>query len=233
MLKNKDFKSKKLGDYNLIIITRGMEFRNVLKYSLENKKQIESLKNKLFLFIGKKLQEIVAFGEGTGTKIVDVERDDDFEKEYYNDIVLMKSSAFAVYSEFNAPICTRIQQNDIIVAIVNNLGDKAICKLDINKIENLSEILTKLENKDKKTEIEAVIYCNKEEIVKTNNIIRFKQKLKKIGVKEEGIVNYDLDREYVINVNKLFFDILNQYDISNIKVIEYLEEDADNLMLFI
>lgn len=233
MLKNKDFKSKKLGDYNKVIITRGMEFRNVLKYSLENKKQIESLKNKLFLFIGKKLQEIVAFGEGTGTKIVDVERDDDFEKEYYNDIVLMKSSAFAVYSEFNAPICTRIQQNDIIVAIVNNLGDKAICKLDINKIENLSEILTKLENKDKKTEIEAVIYCNKEEIVKTNNIIRFKQKLKKIGVKEEGIVNYDLDREYVINVNKLFFDILNQYDISNIKVIEYLEEDADNLMLFI
>lgn len=229
MLKNKDFKSKKLGDYNKVIITRGMEFRNVLKYSLENKKQIESLKNKLFLFIGKKLQEIVAFGEGTGTKIVDVERDDDFEKEYYNDIVLMKSSAFAVYSEFNAPICTRIQQNDIIVAIVNNLGDKAICKLDINKIENLSEILTKLENK----KIEAVIYCNKEEIVKTNNIIRFKQKLKKIGVKEEGIVNYDLDREYVINVNKLFFDILNQYDISNIKVIEYLEEDADNLMLFI
>lgn len=47
MLKNKDFKSKKIGDYNKIIITRGMEFSNIVNYSLENKKQMESLKNKL------------------------------------------------------------------------------------------------------------------------------------------------------------------------------------------
>ena len=73
MLKNKDFKSKKLGDYNKVIITRGMEFSELVSYSLENKKNFEKLKNRLEFFVGKKLQEIVAFGEGTGTKIVDVE----------------------------------------------------------------------------------------------------------------------------------------------------------------
>ena len=141
MLKNKDFKSKKLGDYNKVIITRGMEFSELGNYSLENKKNFEKLKNKLELSTGKKLQEVVAFGEGEGVEIVDAERDE-FQKDYYNDVVIMKdSSAFAVYSEFNAPICTRIQQNDIIVSLVNNRGDKVICKLDINKIENLSKIV--------------------------------------------------------------------------------------------
>lgn len=234
MLKNKDFKSKKLGDYNKVIITRGMEFSELVSYSLENKKNFEKLKNRLEFFVGKKLQEIVAFGEGTGTKIVDVERDDDFEKEYYNDIVLMKSSAFAVYSEFNAPICTRIQQNDIIVALVNNRGDKAICKLDINKIENLSEILTKLENKDKKTEIEAVLYCHKEEVIPIKNIVRFKEKIEKLGLREDGIIRYEVDRGYVINVPKLICDILFEYGVSsNIQIFKNAEEDINNLMLFI
>ena len=41
MLKNKDFKSKKLGDYNKVIITRGMEFSELGNYSLENKKNFE------------------------------------------------------------------------------------------------------------------------------------------------------------------------------------------------
>ena len=64
MIKNKDFKSKKLGDYNRVIITRGMEFSELGNYSLENKKNFEKLKNKLELSTGKKLQEVVAFGEG-------------------------------------------------------------------------------------------------------------------------------------------------------------------------
>ena len=41
MLKNKDFKSKKLGDYNKVIITRGMEFSELGNYSLEKKKNFE------------------------------------------------------------------------------------------------------------------------------------------------------------------------------------------------
>lgn len=232
MLKNKDFKSKKLGDYNRVIITRGMEFSELGNYSLENKKNFEKLKNKLELSTGKKLQEVVAFGEGV--EIVDAERDE-FQKDYYNDVVIMKdSSAFAVYSEFNAPICTRIQQNDIIVSLVNNRGDKVICKLDINKIENLSKIVKKLETKDKHNEIKAVLYCNRDAIISVKEIINFKEKLKKLRLREEGLVKYELDRGYVIDIPKLFCDILFKHDVSSdIQIIKNEEEDINNLMLFI
>lgn len=234
MLKNKDFKSKKLGDYNKVIITRGMEFSELGNYSLENKKNFEKLKNKLELSTGKKLQEVVAFGEGEGVEIVDAERDE-FQKDYYNDVVIMKdSSAFAVYSEFNAPICTRIQQNDIIVSLVNNRGDKVICKLDINKIENLSKIVKKLETKDKHNEIKAVLYCNRDAIISIKEIINFKEKLKKLRLREEGLVKYEFDRGYVINVPKLICDILFEYKVSSdIQIIKNEEEDINNLMLFI
>ncbi len=232
MLKNKDFKSKKLGDYNKVIITRGMEFSELGNYSLENKKNFEKLKNKLELSTGKKLQEVVAFGEGV--EIVDAERDE-FQKDYYNDVVIMKdSSAFAVYSEFNAPICTRIQQNDIIVSLINNRGDKVICKLDINKIENLSKIVKKLETKDKHNEIKAVLYCNHDAIISIKEIINFKEKLKKLRLREEGLVKYEFDRGYVINVPKLICDILFEYKVSSdIQIIKNEEEDINNLMLFI
>lgn len=232
MLKNKDFKSKKLGDYNKVIITRGMEFSELGNYSLENKKNFEKLKNKLELSTGKKLQEVVAFGEGV--EIVDAERDE-FQKDYYNDVVIMKdSSAFAVYSEFNAPICTRIQQNDIIVSLINNCGDKVICKLDINKIENLSKIVKKLETKDKHNEIKAVLYCNRDAIISIKEIINFKEKLKKLRLREEGLVKYEFDRGYVINVPKLICDILFEYKVSSdIQIIKNEEEDINNLMLFI
>jgi hypothetical protein len=232
MLKNKDFKSKKLGDYNKVIITRGMEFSELGNYSLENKKNFEKLKNKLELSTGKKLQEVVAFGEGV--EIVDAERDE-FQKDYYNDVVIMKdSSAFAVYSEFNAPICTRIQQNDIIVSLINNRGDKVICKLDINKIENLSKIVKKLETKDKHNEIKAVLYCNRDAIISIKEIINFKEKLKKLRLREEGLVKYEFDRGYVINVPKLICDILFEYKVSSdIQIIKNEEEDINNLMLFI
>lgn len=232
MLKNKDFKSKKLGDYNKVIITRGMEFSELGNYSLENKKNFEKLKNRLELSTGKKLQEVVAFGEGV--EIVDAERDE-FQKDYYNDVVIMKdSSAFAVYSEFNAPICTRIQQNDIIVSLVNNRGDKVICKLDINKIENLSKIVKKLETKDKHNEIKAVLYCNRDAIISIKEIINFKEKLKKLRLREEGLVKYEFDRGYVINVPKLICDILFENKVlSNIQIFKNEEEDINNLMLFI
>ena len=232
MLKNKDVKSKKLGDYNKVIITRGMEFSELGNYSLENKKNFEKLKNKLELSTGKKLQEVVAFGEGV--EIVDAERDE-FQKDYYNDVVIMKdSSAFAVYSEFNAPICTRIQQNDIIVSLINNRGDKVICKLDINKIENLSKIVKKLETKDKHNEIKAVLYCNRDAIISIKEIINFKEKLKKLRLREEGLVKYEFDRGYVINVPKLICDILFKHKVSSdIQIIKNEEEDINNLMLFI
>ena len=232
MLKNKDFKSKKLGDYNKVIITRAMNWNDLRNYSIENKENFESLKYKLFLFVGKKLKEAVVFGEGE--EIVDAERED-FQKDYYNDIVILKNtSAFAVYSEFNAPICTRINKNDIIVSLVNNRGDKAICKLDINKIENLSKIIKNLENPNKKSEIEAIIYCHKEEIIPIKNIVMFKEKIEKLGLKEDGIIRYEMDKGYVVNLTKLICDILFENKVlSNIQIFKNEEEDINNLMLFI
>lgn len=235
MLKNKDFKIKKLGDYNKVIITRGMEFSELGKYSLENKKNFEKIKNKLELSVGKKLKEIVAFGEQTEAGIVDIEKNELLDKDHYGDMVVMKATGFSsAYSESNTPICTRIQQkSNIIVSLVNNRGDKAICKLDINKIENLIKIVTKLENKDKKSEIEALLYCHKEEIIPTKNIVIFKEKLKKIGIKEDGIIRYELDKGYIINVPKLICDILFKHDSSDIQIIKNEEEDINNLLLFL
>lgn len=222
MLKNKDFKIKKLGDYNKVIITRGMEFSELGNYSLENKKNFEKLKNKLELSVGKKLKEIVAFGEQTEAGIVDIEKNELLDKDHYGDMVVMKATGFSsAYSESNTPICTRILKNNIIVSLVNNRGDKVICKLDINKIENLRRIIvTKLENKEKKSEIKALLYCNKEEIIPTKNIVMFKEKLKKLRLREEGLVKYELDRGYVINVTKLICDILFKHDSSDIQIIK-------------
>lgn len=233
MLKNKDFKSKKIGDYNKIIITRGMEFSNIVNYSLENKKQMESLKNKLLFFVGKRLKEVIAFGEAIGSEIVDAERDE-FQKDYYSDVVIMKdSSAFGVYSEFNTPICTRIQQNDIIVSLVNNRGYKLFFKLSVDKIEELSKIVKKLE-KDKESQIEALLYCHKEEIIPIKNIVMFKEKIEKLGLNEDGIIKYEMDKGYVINVTKLICDILFKHEVSsNIQIVKNEEEDINNLMLFI
>ena len=235
MLKNKDFKIKKLGDYNKVIITRGMEFSELGKYSLENKKNFEKLKNKLELSVGKKLKEIVAFGEQTEAGIVDIEKNELLDKDHYGDMVVMKATGFSsAYSESNTPICTRIQQkSNIIVSLVNNRGDKVICKLDINKIEKLRRIIvTKLENKDR--EIEALLYCQKEEIIPTKNIVMFKEKLKKIGIKEDGIIKYEMDKGYVVNLVKLICDILFKQDVStNIQIIKNEEEDINNLLLFL
>lgn len=236
MLKNKDFKSKKIGDYNKIIITRGMEFSELGNYSLQNKENLELLRKKLYLFTGKKLKEIVAFGEQTEVGIVDIEKNELLDKDHYGDMVVMKASGFSsAYSESNTPICTRIHQNDIIVSLVNNRGDKVICKLDINKIEKLRRIIvTKLENKEKKSEIKAVLYCNRDAIISVKEIINFKEKLKKLRLREEGLVKYELDRGYVINIPKLFCDILFKHDVSNdIQIFKNEEEDINNLLLFL
>ena len=236
MLKNKDFKSKKLGDYNKVIITRGMEFSELGNYSLQNKENLELLRKKLYLFTGKKLKEIVAFGEQTEAGIVDIEKNELLDKDHYGDMVVMKASGFSsAYSESNTPICTRIHQNDIIVSLVNNRGDKVICKLDINKIEKLRRIIvTKLENKEKKSEIKAVLYCNRDAIISVKEIINFKEKLKKLCLREEGLVKYELDRGYVINIPKLFCDILFKHDVSNdIQIFKNEEEDINNLLLFL
>lgn len=229
MLKNKNLKIIKVGDYNKVIITRGKNFKNLEKYFLENRENFYSLNNNLQISIGKKLTDLILFNIGT-----DIERnEEEFEEYFYGDIRIINLNKNALYSEFNAPICTKIEENDIIISLVNTRGYKAISKLSLDKIESLSEIVKKLKNKEKYNGIKAVLYCNKEAIITTREILKFKEKFKKMEIKEDGIIHYDINREYVINIPKLFCDILNQYEVNDIKIIKYMEEDVDNLMLFI
>ena len=61
-----------------------------------------------------------------------------------------------------------------------------------------------------------------------------KKDFKILCVGEGGLVKYEFDRGYVINVPKLICDILFEYKVSSdIQIIKNEEEDINNLMLFI
>ena len=79
-----------------------------------------------------------------------------------------------------------------------------------------------------------MLYCNRDAIISVKEIINFKEKLKKLRLREEGLVKYELDRGYVINIPKLFCDILFKHDVSNdIQIFKNEEEDINNLLLFL
>lgn len=232
MLKNKNFKIKRLGDYNNVIITRDMNWKDLKTYSIENRDNFNSLRNRLFNSLGKKIQDIITFDKGT--EIIDAERTDKGEKiDYYGEVkVIDLQEAFSIYSEFNAPSCTKINNNnEIIISLINTLGYKLISKLELLEIDKLKNVIDKLQYK--KSEISVCLYCNREVTLTTREILKFKEKLKKMEIKEEGIVSYEIDREYVINIPKLLCDILYKYEVSDIKIIKHLEEDINNLILFI
>ena len=232
MLKNKNFKIKRLGDYNNVIITRDMNWKDLKTYSIENRDNFNSLRNRLFNSLGKKIQDIITFDKGT--EIIDAERTDKGEKiDYYGEVkVIDLQEAFSIYSEFNAPSCTKINNNnEIIISLINTLGYKLISKLELLEIDKLKNVIDKLQYK--KSEISVCLYCNREVTLTTREILKFKEKLKKMEIKEEGIVSYEIDREYVINIPKLVCDILYKYEVSDIKIIKHLEEDINNLILFI
>ena len=232
MLKNKDLKIIKVGDYNKVIITRDMNWKDLKTYSIENRDNFNSLRNRLFNSLGKKIQDIITFDKGT--EIIDAERTDKGEKiDYYGEVkVIDLQEAFSIYSEFNAPSCTKINNNnEIIISLINTLGYKLISKLELLEIDKLKNVIDKLQYK--KSEISVCLYCNREATLTTREILKFKEKLKKMEIKEEGIVSYEIDREYVINIPKLLCDILYKYEVSDIKIIKHLEEDINNLILFI
>ena len=75
VLKNKNLKIIKVGDYNKVIITRGKNFKNLEKYFLENRENFYSLNNNLQISIGKKLTDLILFN--IGTDIIDIERNEE------------------------------------------------------------------------------------------------------------------------------------------------------------
>ena len=231
MLKNRNFKIFKLGDYNNVIITRGKFFKDLKEYSLENRENFYSLNNNLHISIGKKLIDLIVFN--IGTNIIDIERyEENYESYFYGYIKIINLNQNAVYSEFNAPVATKIEKDsDIIISMVNNLGYKLISKLELLEFDKLKEIIDKLQYK--KSEISVCLYCNREVTLTTREILKFKEKFKKMEIKEDGIIHYDIDREYIVNIPKLLSDTLYKYEVSDIKIIKYVEEDINNLFLFL
>ena len=232
MLKNKNFKIVKVGDYNKVIITREMNWKDLRTYSIENRENFNSLRNRLFNSLGKKIQDIITFDKGT--EIIDAERTDKGEKiDYYGEVkVIDLQEAFSIYSEFNTPSCTKINNdNEIIIALTNTLGYKLISKLELLEIDNLKEVIEKLQYK--KSEISVCLYCNREVTLTTREIIKFKQRVKRMELKEDGIIRYEMDKGYVINIPKLLCDTLYKYEVNDIKIIKHLEEDINNIILFI
>ena len=141
------------------------------------------------------------------------------------------AAASAAYTEINMPLGTFIKEEDIIIAIVTELGYKALLKLDILNfftIQNFIEILNNFKNKGK-MEIKVLLCANAVEI--PYNIKNMKN-IKKINI-EDGIV-LEEDRNFIINVDKVIRKILEKYEISAIaEIIEYSDEDIHNLLMFL
>ena len=138
--------------------------------------------------------------------------------------------ASAAYTEINMPLGTFIKERDIIVAIVTELGYKALIKLDILNfftIQNFIEIINKLKDKGK-MEIKVLLCANAVEIpynIKNMKII------KKINI-EDGIV-LEEDRNFIININKFLVSLLEKYEILGAEIIEYSEDYIHNLLMFL
>ena len=129
------------------------------------------------------------------------------------------------------PLGTFIKERDIIVAIVTELGYKALIKLDILNfftIQNFIEIINKLKDKGK-MEIKVLLCANAVEIpynIKNMKII------KKINI-EDGIV-LEEDRNFIININKFLVSLLEKYEIlGSAEIIEYSEDYIHNLLMFL
>ena len=102
-------------------------------------------------------------------------------------------------------------------------------KLDILNfftIQNFIEILNKFKNKGK---MEIKVLCSNAEI--PYNIKNMKN-IKKINI-EDGIV-LEEDRNFIININKFLVKILEKYEIlGSAEIIEYSDEDINNLLMFL
>lgn len=137
--------------------------------------------------------------------------------------------ASAAYTEINMPLGTFIKEKDIIIVIATELGYKALLKLDILNfftIQNFIEILNKFKNKGK---MEIKVLCSNAEI--PYNIKNMKN-IKKINI-EDGIV-LEEDRNFIININKFLVKILEKYEIlGSAEIIEYSDEDINNLLMFL
>ena len=225
MKKKSNFKKIEMG-LNKILITK----KNKLKRISNEKNFLEGyfykINNLMWAEMKKAVKEIKII---RGGKKISNDMDTLEINSYHNrNFQVFWAAASAAYTEINMPLGTFIKEKNIIIAIATELGYKALLKLDILNfftIQNFIEILNKFKDKGK-MEIK-VLLCS-------NTVIEIKnmKNIKKINI-EDGIV-LEEDRNFIININKFLVKILEKYEIlGSAEIIEYSDEDINNLLMFL
>ena len=231
MKKKSNFKKIESGE-NKILITK----KNKLKRISNEKNFLEGyfyeINNLMWAEMRKAVKDIKIIKKGNKiSNDMDIFSEENEINSYHNrNFQVFWEEASAAYTEINMPLGTFIKERDIIVAIVTELGYKALIKLDILNfftIQNFIEIINKLKDKGK-MEIKVLLCANAVEIpynIKNMKII------KKINI-EDGIV-LEEDRNFIININKFLVSLLEKYEILGAEIIEYSEDYIHNLLMFL
>lgn len=231
MKKKSNFKKIEIGE-NKILITK----KNKLKRISNEKNFLEGYFYKINVDMWDEMRKaikdikILRGGKKISNDMDTLSEESEINSYNNRNFQVFREEASAAYTEVNIPLGTFIKERDIIVAIVTELGYKALIKLDILNfftIQNFIEIINKLKDKGK-MEIKVLLCANAVEIpynIKNMKII------KKINI-EDGIV-LEEDRNFIININKFLVSLLEKYEILGAEIIEYSEDYIHNLLMFL
>lgn len=232
MKKKNNFKKIPIGE-SKILITK----KNKLKRISNEKNFLEGYFYKINVNMWDEMKraikdiKIIKKGKKISSDMDTLSEESEINSYHNRNFQIFFAAASAAYTEINMPLGTFIKEEDIIIAIVIELGYKALLKLDILNfftIQNFIEILNKFKDKGK-MEIKVLLCANAVEI--PYNIKNMKN-IKKINI-EDGIV-LEEDRNFIINVDKVIRKILEKYEILAIaEIIEYSDEDIHNLLMFL
>lgn len=232
MKKKNNFKKIPIGE-SKILITK----KNKLKRISNEKNFLEGYFYKINVNMWDEMKraikdiKIIKKGKKISNDMDTLSEESEINSYHNRNFQVFFAAASAAYTEINMPLGTFIKEEDIIIAIVTELGYKALLKLDILNfftIQNFIEILNKFKDKGK-MEIKVLLCANAVEI--PYNIKNMKN-IKKINI-EDGIV-LEEDRNFIINVDKVIRKILEKYEILAIaEIIEYSDEDINNLLMFL
>ena len=229
MKKKSNFKKIEIGE-NKILITK----KNKLKRISNEKNFLEGYFYKINVNMWDEMKraikdiKIIKKGKKISSDMDTLSEESEINSYHNRNFQIFFAAASAAYTEINMPLGTFIKEEDIIIAIVTELGYKALLKLDILNfftIQNFIEILNKFKNKGK---MEIKVLCSNAEI--PYNIKNMKN-IKKINI-EDGIV-LEEDRNFIININKFLVSLLEKYEILGAEIIEYSEDYIHNLLMFL
>ena len=167
MKKKSNFKKIEIGE-NKILITK----KNKLKRISNEKNFLEGYFYKINVDMWDEMRKaikdikILRGGKKISNDMDTLSEESEINSYNNRNFQVFWEEASAAYTEVNIPLGTFIKERDIIVAIVTELGYKALIKLDILNfftIQNFIEIINKLKDKGK-MEIKVLLCANAVEI---------------------------------------------------------------------